>query len=74
MTQSGQVKKSVEPPAASEVSEVKELPKKSEPKSKMDMLIDELKAEKPEVYEQYVAAAKAKRPVWIYPDLTVRIG
>jgi hypothetical protein len=57
-----------------EASEVKELPKKPEPKSKMDLLIAELKAEKPEVYEQYVAAAKAKRPVWIYPDLTVRIG
>ncbi len=40
----------------------------------MDLLIEELKAKKPEVYEQYVAAAKAKRPVWIYPDLTVRIG
>jgi hypothetical protein len=71
MTQSGQVKKSVEP---LEASEVKELPKKPEPKSKMDMLIEDLKAAKPEVYEQYVAAAKAKRPVWIYPDLTVRIG
>jgi hypothetical protein len=71
MTQSGQVKKSVEP---LEASEVKEAPKKSEPKSKMDLLIEQLKAEKPEVYEQYVAAAKAKRPVWIYPDLTVRIG
>jgi hypothetical protein len=71
MTQSGQVKKSVEP---LEASEVKELPKKPEPKSKMDLLIEDLKAEKPEVYEQYVAAAKAKRPVWIYPDLTVRIG
>jgi hypothetical protein len=71
MTQSGQVKKSVEP---LEASEVKELPKKPEPKSKMDLLIEDLKAKKPEVYEQYVAAAKAKRPVWIYPDLTVRIG
>ena len=71
MTQSGQVKKSVEP---LEASEVKEAPKKSEPKSKMELLIEQLKAEKPEVYEQYVAAAKAKRPVWIYPDLTVRIG
>jgi hypothetical protein len=40
----------------------------------MDLLIDQLKTEKPEVYEQYVTAAKAKRPVWIYPDLTVRIG
>jgi hypothetical protein len=40
----------------------------------MDALIEQLKAEKPEVYQQYVAAAKAKRPVWIYPDMTVRIG
>jgi len=40
----------------------------------MDLLIEELKEKKPEVYEQYVNAAKAKRPVWIYPDLTVRIG
>ena len=54
--------------------EVSEVPKKAEPKSKMDALIEELKASKPAVYEQYVAAAKAKRPVWIYPDLTVRIG
>ncbi len=68
MTQSGQVKKSVEP---LEASEVKPAPK---PKSKMDALIEQLKAEKPEVYQQYVAAAKAKRPVWIYPDMTVRIG
>ena len=72
MTQSGQVKKSVVEPL--EVSEPQELPKKSEPKSKMDLLIEQLKAEKPEVYAQYVAAAKAKRPVWVYPDLTVRIG
>ena len=71
MTQSGQVKKSVEP---LEASEVKEAPKKSEPKSKMDELIEQLKAEKPEVYQQYITAAKAKRPVWVYPDLTVRIG
>lgn len=71
MTQSGPVKKSLlEQP----VSEVKEEPKKAAPKSKMELLIEELKATKPEVYEQYVAAAKAKRPVWIYPDLTVRIG
>lgn len=54
--------------------EASEAPKKAEPKSKMDALIEELKAKKPEVYEQYVSAAKNKRPVWIYPDLTVRIG
>ena len=71
MTQSGQVKKSL---AEEPVSEVKEAPKKEAPKTKMDALIEELKSTKPDVYEQYVAAAKAKRPVWIYPDLTVRIG
>lgn len=71
MTQSGQVKKS---PLVEEPLEVSEAPKKAAPKSKMDLLIEELKAKKPEVYEQYVAAAKNKRPVWIYPDLTVRIG
>lgn len=52
----------------------KEPPKKAAPKSKLDENIENLKAKKPEVYEQYVAAIKAKRPVWIYPDLTVRIG
>jgi hypothetical protein len=71
MTQSGQIKKS---PLVEEPLEVSEVPKKAAPKSKMDVLIEELKAKKPEVYEQYVAAAKNKRPVWIYPDLTVRIG
>jgi len=71
MTQSGQIKKS---PLVEEPQEVSEAPKKAAPKSKMDVLIEELKAKKPEVYEQYVAAAKNKRPVWIYPDLTVRIG
>ena len=71
MTQSGQPKK---PLAVEPVSEVKETPKEEAPKSKMDLLIEELKTKKPDVYEQYVAAAKAKRPVWVYPDLTVRIG
>ena len=70
MTQSGQVKK----PLVEEPLEASEAPKKAQPKSKMDQLIEELKAKKPEVYQQYVAAAKNKRPVWIYPDLTVRIG
>jgi hypothetical protein len=70
MTQSGQVKK----PLVEEPLEASEAPKKAQPKSKMDQLIEDLKVKKPEVYEQYLAAAKAKRPVWIYPDLTVRIG
>jgi hypothetical protein len=70
MTQSGQVKKSPEP-----VVEEQQLPsKKATPKSKMELLIEELKEKKPETYEQYVQAAKSKRPVWIYPDLTIRIG
>jgi len=72
MTQSGQVKKSPEPLEASE--EIKEAPKKAAPKSKLDMLIEQLKAERPEVYEQYVTAIKNRRPAWVYPDLTVRIG
>jgi hypothetical protein len=68
MTQSGQVKKSPEPV-------VEEAPSKKEaPKSQLDLLIEKLKEEKPDVYDQYVRAAKAQRPVWIYPDLTVRIG
>jgi hypothetical protein len=71
MTQSGQVKKSLEP---LEASEVKEAPKKAAPKSKLDVLIERLKEEKPEVYEQYVGAIKNRRPAWVYPDLTVRIG
>jgi hypothetical protein len=48
--------------------------KKEEPKSEMEILLDRLKEEKPAVYEQYVTAARQKRPVWVYPDLTVRIG
>lgn len=64
MTQSAQPKKQPEPLAKKEEA----------PKSKMDELIDRLKEEKPAVYEQYVTAARNKRPVWIYPDMTVRIG
>lgn len=48
--------------------------KKEAPKSKMEILIERLREEKPQIYEQYVQAAKNRRPVWIYPDLTVRIG
>ena len=64
MTQSAQPKKQPEPLAKNEEA----------PKSKMDELINRLKKEKPAVYEQYVTAARNKRPVWVYPDLTVRIG
>jgi len=62
MTQSGPTKK----PQA----EVK----KEEPKSEMQILLERLREEKPAVYDQYVAAVRQKRPVWVYPDLTVRIG
>jgi hypothetical protein len=71
MTQSAQPKKPLEQEPQ---VEQEKLSKKAEPRSKMDELIEQLKAEKPAVYDQYVAAAKAKRPVWIYPDMTVRIG
>lgn len=71
MTQSGQVKKSLEP---LEASEVKETPKKAAPKSKLDLLLERLQEEKPDVYQQYEAAIKNRRPAWVYPDLTVRIG
>lgn len=51
---------------------VKEEP--SAPKSELDKLIERLKVEKPEVFEQYRKALRQRRPAWIYPDLTVRIG
>tara|TARA_R100000781_G_scaffold114405_1_gene85115 strand:- start:791 stop:1012 length:222 start_codon:yes stop_codon:yes gene_type:complete len=73
MTQSGQIKKSTQPKAVEEVKADKVLatpPKKSQ----YDLLVEELKVKKPEVYEQYRKALKAKKPAWVYPDLTVRIG
>ena len=75
MTQSGPSKKP-QPVAKEEEPKAVEAPapKKEEPKSKMDLLIERLRKEKPQIYEQYVQAAKNRRPVWIYPDLTVRIG
>ena len=74
MTQSGQSKKSQ--PEAQEPKAVEApKPKKEEAlKTKMEILIERLREEKPQIYEQYVQAAKNRRPVWIYPDLTVRIG
>ena len=74
MTQSGQSKKSqpeAQEPKAVEASKPK---KEKAPKTKMEILIERLREEKPQIYEQYVQAAKNRRPVWIYPDLTVRIG
>ena len=44
------------------------------PKGPLDELIERLKVEKPEVFEQYRKALRQRRPAWIYPDLTVRIG
>ena len=67
MTQSGPSKKPQ--PAAAKAVEA-EAPKKT----KLEELLDRLKEEKPALYEQYVNAAKNKRPVWVYPDLTLRIG
>ncbi len=62
MTQSGPSKKPAHAP--------KEEPKKTE----LQLRIEKLKTEKPEVYEQYVKAIRQKRPVSVYPDLSVRIG
>jgi len=69
MTQSGPSKKP-QPAAAKPVEAEVEAPKKT----KLEELLDRLKEEKPALYEQYVNAAKNKRPVWVYPDLTLRIG
>jgi hypothetical protein len=67
MTQSEPSKKPQ--PAVAKAVEA-EAPKKT----KLEELLDRLKEEKPALYEQYVNAAKNKRPVWVYPDLTLRIG
>tara|TARA_E500000305_G_scaffold8047_1_gene5766 strand:+ start:2600 stop:2779 length:180 start_codon:yes stop_codon:yes gene_type:complete len=53
---------------------VLEEPPKGKSKSPYEILIEELKAKKPEVYAQYKRALQAKKPAWVYPDLTVRIG
>ena len=71
MTQSGQSKKSPQP----KVVITKEEPVVEEtPKTPVDLLIEKLKTEKPQTYEQYLKAVKAKKNVAIYSDLTVRIG
>tara|TARA_R100000781_G_scaffold3130_1_gene4577 strand:+ start:114 stop:299 length:186 start_codon:yes stop_codon:yes gene_type:complete len=54
--------------------ELKEPPVREEPKTEVDILIERLRDEKPQVYESYVAALKAQKRAFIYPDLTVRIG
>jgi len=61
MTQSGPSKKPAPAP-------------KEEPKTELQLRIEQLKKEKPDVYEQYVKAIRQKRPVSVYPDLSVRIG
>ena len=38
------------------------------------LLLEELKEKKPTTYEQYKKAIEQKKPAWVYPDLTVRIG
>ena len=79
MTQSGQSKKSLNSRPKVVVTEtpepdIKEPPVKEEPKTEVDILIERLRDEKPQVYESYVAALKAQKRAFIYPDLTVRIG
>ena len=75
MTQSGQSKKPLQQETKLESKPaVLEEPPKGKSKSPYDLLIDELKSKKPEVYEQYRKALQAKKPAWVYPDLTVRIG
>ena len=76
MTQSGQNKKSPlqEEKKLDSKPVVLEEPPKGKSKSPYEILIGELKEKKPEVYEQYKKALQAKKPAWVYPDLTVRIG
>jgi hypothetical protein len=49
-------------------------PVKEEPKTQLDVLIERLKEEKPQTYDVYLNAVKAKKSVSIYPDLSIRIG
>ena len=67
-----QVAKAVTPKPEVVEEVVKEEP--PAPKGPLDELIERLKVEKPMVYEQYRKALRQRRPAWIYPDLTVRIG
>lgn len=75
MTQSGQTKKPQPQKAVSKPEvDIKPPVKKEEPKTKLDLLIEQLKEEKPQTYEVYRNAIKAKKRVSIYPDLSIRIG
>jgi len=79
MTQSGQTSKKLaskpkvvvttEDPV---VKEETEAPKK-EP-TQLDLLIAQLKEEKPQTYDLYLSAVKARKSVSIYSDLSIRIG
>jgi len=71
MTQSGQTKK---PQPQKAVSKPIETPQEEAPKTKLDLLIEQLKEEKPQTYEVYRNAVKSKKRVSIYPDLSIRIG
>tara|TARA_R100000458_G_C8244095_1_gene222459 strand:- start:422 stop:610 length:189 start_codon:yes stop_codon:yes gene_type:complete len=53
--------------------EIKE-PVVEEPKTEVDLLIERLRTEKPQTYQQYIKAIEAKKTVAVYPDLTLRIG
>ncbi len=72
MTQSGQSKKPQQQPKKPEV-DIKP-PVKEKPKTQLDVLIERLQEEKPQTYDVYLNAVKAKKSVSIYPDLSIRIG
>ncbi len=74
MTQSGL--KKPQPKAKVVVTETPEpeVVVEETPKTPVDLLLERLKTEKPQTYEQYIKAVKAKKNVAIYPDLTLRIG
>ena len=78
MTQSGQTKKSTSKPKVVVTEpltpELKEPPVREEPKTEVDVLIERLRTEKPQTYDQYIKAIEAKKIVSVYHDLTLRIG
>ena len=74
MTQSAQTKKSPSKPKVVVTPDLKEPPVREEPKTEVDELIDRLRTEKPQTYDQYIKAIEAKKIVSVYPDLTLRIG
>ena len=54
--------------------DLKEPPVREEPKTEVDEIIERLRTEKPQTYDQYIKAIEAKKLVSVYPDLTLRIG